>query len=641
MMTGSAEKGPYATESYRQDWIELEGDGSPQYVLEEQRLFHSETDETEYKANGTIDFKVNDSIRLYVKGDIREADRTSYRPRTTLRYKKGDYNNITENSAEVEGAWIERYASGWETDSSEYSITTGGYLDFENLLMDYQISLNDSGNKIPGVVSSKFIRKNVDLAYDLDDEYAPSFALLNGNDPEINDSETYKNDWVSFVDMSKNTRVLLSTANITIPLNKTWFNGYVKSGFKVRGLEYDRSSLENHYDNVDSAFTLADVVGDYDNPDLFGGLYDHGPHADRNEISEYFDTNSSSFEYNQTRSKEESDPETFATGQDVYAGYSMVYFNLNNMRIIAGLRYEKTELDYMANEMILDENGDYQETIPVADSNSYANWFPGIHGRYDKGRFSFIGSWSNTISRPDFERVVPFKEVHRESEYIDTGNPNLKPTLYTNYDFAIDYRLEGRDLLSMEIYYQTLEDIVYYEVSKLESGPYAGYEFGTSKNGPTGDIYGMRFIWSQSIGDWIGIAQGLSFNAKYTHRISETVYPGRPDEVLPMPHRPRNSFHFNLSYKRKKLFAQLEFAYSQASLERINEEAEWRDVYEGSRTRLDFTSSYQIADSVRFLFEVSNITEVRRGEDYYGNEVLLSGYSYSPRRYRLGMKFDL
>lgn len=85
MMTGSAEKGPFATESYRQDWIELEGDGSPQYVLEEQRLYHSETDETEYKANGTIDFKVNDSIRLYVKGDIRQADRASYRPRTTDR----------------------------------------------------------------------------------------------------------------------------------------------------------------------------------------------------------------------------------------------------------------------------------------------------------------------------------------------------------------------------------------------------------------------------------------------------------------------------------------------------------------------------------------------------------------------------
>ena len=41
------------------------------------------------------------------------------------------------------------------------------------------------------MVSSKFIRKNVDLAYDLDNEYAPSFTLLNDNDPEIKEKITW------------------------------------------------------------------------------------------------------------------------------------------------------------------------------------------------------------------------------------------------------------------------------------------------------------------------------------------------------------------------------------------------------------------------------------------------------------------
>lgn len=641
MVSGSAEKGPFAMETYQQDWLDLGLPGHPQYVLEEQRLFYSRTDEIEYKANGTIDFKLTDRIRLYLKGDYVDGSRSGYRPRLVIRYNKGDYVSHSDAGADVEGARAERYLSGWDTDAREYTLTTGGYLDLENISIDYQLSYNDDYHILPSLFSAKFLQKNMDLSYDLTNKFAPQFEVISGTGGDLNDPEMFRNDWINKIINEEDKKVWLSTANVTFPVNKAWFKGYVKSGFKLRGLDFDHMSDNSFYDNLDDGFTLADVLGDYDNPDMLGGLYDHGPFPGKDAIHQHLANESASMRYNQTRSREESDPNTFSAGQDIYAGYSMVYIDLENLKIIAGLRYEQTELDYLANELTLDEQGEYLSTQQVSDSNSYTNWFPGIHGRYDAGAFSFIGSWSNTISRPNFEWIVPYREVSRESMFIEAGNPDLQPTLYTNYDFAVDYRLDRNDLLSMELFYQTVEDIVYFETSVVDDGPYQGYEYSSSRNGPTGDVYGMRVIWTQDVGKWMSAIEGLSLNARYTHRISETEYPGRPDVVLPMPRRPRNSFEINLSYKRPRLFAQLEFGYSQASLEHINEEAVWRDVYGGSHIRLDFSSSYQVAEGVRFLFDIENITNELRGEDYLGDQVLLYDFTYSPRRYRLGMKFDL
>lgn len=642
MFTGSAENGPYALETYNQDWIRLPSPEGERFVLKEQRFQHSRTAETEFKANGTVDFRLGDSVRLYFKGDYRDSNREAYRPRLYVRYNKGKYDNITDGGADVNGAHIERLVTSWKTDSSEYTMTTGGYLDFDTVSIDYQLSFNDSGLLIPELLSTLFRRRGMDLAYDFENTYLPAFSLQDSSAADIYAAESYKSEWFSSNRWETGSRVWLSTANVKVPLRNSWFKGYIKSGFKLRGLDYEKDIWDEHYDSFNSKLTLDMVESEYDLSHTLGGQFNQGPNADNVATSHYFSEHPEEFRYNETRTREDSDPESYATGQDIYSGYGMVYFNLKELRIIAGLRYEQTNLDYLANEVILDENGTYLETKPVTDSNRYGNWFPGIHGRYDIGRVSFIGSWSNTISRPEFALTVPYREVHRESEFIETGNPGLKPTLYANYDLAVDYRLNGGDdLLSMELFYQTVEDIIYNEISIVQQGPYTGYELESMKNGPKGDIHGVRLIWSQNLGKWLTFAEGLRFNARYTHRISETIYPGRPDEILPMPRRPRNSVQLNISFKRKRLFAQLEIDYFEASLHEINDEAVWRDIYQGSGTRMDFSSSYQLGDGVRFLFEIANLTGKRRGEDYYGEEILLSGYVHSPRRYRVGLKFDL
>ena len=217
----------------------------------------------------------------------------------------------------------------------------------------------------------------------------------------------------------------------------------------------------------------------------------------------------------------------------------------------------------------------------------------------------------------------------------------MQPTLYSNFDFSVDYRLGKGNTLSLELFYQTVEDIVYYEVGLIPDGVYQAYELGTYRNGPSADIHGLRLIWAQNLGDWFSIANGFFLNAKYIYQESETIYPGRPDVTLPLPDRPGNELEVTLVYESAKVFLQLEVNYQEANLGGINDDDPWRDVYQAGHTYLNFSSSYEVAEGVRFLFEIENLTNEEDDLETYGNGIFLTEYEAFPRLFKFGLRFDI
>lgn len=642
MGTVSSDWGLKGMDNYFQDWEREELGGDILYKLKDQSLSSMYGNETEYKVNATVDYKATEQIRLYFKGDYEYDDDENQRPRMTIRYHRGEHENITESGADVKGAVIEKYMAAYNAEGKEHSLTTGGYMDFESLKVDFQLSIHENSRHIPDYVYSKFVQRPVDLRYDLSDELATRFGVIPGGQGDLDDPAAYKFGWVSRTSIDEDQNDWLATANLTVPIGFGQVRGFFKSGLKLRGLEFDKQNIRRLSDEYNGSLSMADVLGTYTNDNLLAGRFEYGPFQSFERMRDLQDSDPDAFTLNEVRSREGSDPRTYNVTQDIYAGYSMFYMRLKQLKVIAGLRYEQTELSYLANELEVDENGENPVTKPNPGDNSYANWFPGIHGRYDLGKFSFVGSWSNTILRPNFEDVVPYRTISRESENINAGNPDLMPTLYTNYNFAVDYDLNGgKDLLSMELFYYTVEDIVYEEETILNSGPYPGYEFETLRNGPSGDVYGVSLIWTQKLDKFLGSLKGFAMNAKYTYQTSDTEYPARPGVSLPMPHRPENRFRFNLSYRGKSLYAQLELDYDQADLEGISKEGAWRDQYGSARTRLDLSGSYQVREGLRIVFEVNNLTNQLLGRDYLGDGILLRRYGYFPRNYMLGLKFDL
>jgi len=639
--TAARTQGTWGEDEYEQDWIrQSDGDGQ-RFLLAQQQIEHGMVDQVHDSINATVDFRATEEIRLYVKGDYRQSRRDQYRVRLDIRHDEGTYSNITTEGADVSGALLERTLFAYDADYDNYTLTTGGYLDFDAAAIDYQFSYTTWNYLEPEWLAARFRREDVDLSYDLTRVYGPAYRAQEEAAANLADPDTFQNDWMQLERWEEDHTDWVGSVNAQFPFRASWVKGHFKTGLKARGLEFIQSAEATVYDEFDGSFTMTEVISDYRNPDALDGLFEHGPFPAYRASLDFLKRNLDRFSVNETRTREASDLATYRVERDIAAGYGLLYLDFNHLKVISGLRHERTDRSYKASELVLSEEGAYVSTNQLSGSNGYENWFPGIHGSYAWSNFRFIGSWSNTIERPRFGIIVPYRSIAREDRFIEEGNPQLQPTLYSNFDFSIDYELENGNTLSLELFSQTVEDIVYYETSIIADGNYAGYELGTYRNGPSAEVRGVRLIWAQHLGDWLPYAEGLYLNARYLYQESETTYPSRPGTSLPVTGHPGNEWEITFAYEREKLFLQLDIQYSAANLEEINESESWRDVFEESVTFINFSGSYELFEGIRVFLDIDNLTGERDSLERYGRANLLTQYEAYPRHFSFGVRFDL
>ena len=288
----------------------------------------------------------------------------------------------------------------------------------------------------------------------------------------------------------------------------------------------------------------------------------------------------------------------------------------------------------------MDEQGEFIDSNRLTDSNRYRNTFPGIHFRYDRGHFSYTGSWSNTVWRPWYGMVVPFRFVNQRDEFVDQGNPDLRPTLTENYNAAVDYKISDSTTLSLELKYVDVEDSLFYEITRVETGPFSGYRLGTNKNGPSSEFSSVRILWNQSLGDIFQPLHLVHFNLDYTYTHTETEYPSRPRITMPLQKYPDHRTQFNLRYASKKIFAQLQCSYQVEQLGNIDKEV-WRDRYDFDKVWMNFTGSYSMTRKVRAFVNVHNVLNVPAHRSYIGSESRPADYNWDPRRFNVGFRLEL
>ena len=457
---------------------------------------------------------------------------------------------------------------------------------------------------------------------------------------DLDDPEAFLFDRVSSQRWGNDDKEIFGTLNARVPLALNWFRGYVKVGLKQRNFERRQYSYTDVYSDYQDVFTLADVVAGYHNPGVIDGRYDHGPMPDLHASRRFLADNMPRFVYSLTESRLDSDPITWTVNQDINAAYGLVYMSRGGLRMVAGVRFEQTSLSYEAGEVLLDENGEFVGANRLTDDNRYRNLFPGIHFRYDRGRFSYTGSWSNTILRPWFGMVVPYRFVNQWDEFIGEGNPELRPSLLENYNAAVDYKVSDNTTLSLEFSYVEGEDMFFYKVTRVEEGPFAGYRLGTNLNGPSARLRGIRAIWNQSLGDVSPLLQAVSFNLDYTYNHSETEYPSRPGTTLPVQATPEHGLQFNVRYASERIFAQLHCSYRDEQLGRIGYET-WRDRYDFDQFSVSFSGSYSVTKKIRIFLNIHNLLNEPAGRSYLGDQSRPSAYNWDPRRFNFGLRVEL
>jgi hypothetical protein len=108
--------------------------------------------------------------------------------------------------------------------------------------------------------------------------------------------------------------------------------------------------------------------------------------------------------------------------------------------MIAGVRIENTSQEYQGNQYDADED---ENTLTDKVSDSYINILPGLHLKYDFNKTTILrAAWTNTLARPNYFSLVPYREITREDNEIAIGNPDLIPTTSMNFDLMFENTLK-------------------------------------------------------------------------------------------------------------------------------------------------------------------------------------------------------
>ena len=318
----------------------------------------------------------------------------------------------------------------------------------------------------------------------------------------------------------------------------------------------------------------------------------------------------------------------------------MLNTEIDAWSFLGGLRFEETRLETTGNEVTLD--GDGYESIQLKGENEYDNLFMNFHARYRfNQKLSMIASFTQTIKRPDYDETAPFRVVDLSAKEVEQGNPNLNPTLFDNYDLSLDYRISSNQLLTIEAFYRTVEDSLYSRESLITSGPYEGFISYTPDNGGSGSLYGFKTTWNHkflaSAQVWL---QPLSFSLTYTHNSSESEYPLRPGEKLPIAHTPEHRGLLTLKYNSKPIFIQLGFDYRTETLYSLSTSGDGNDIYNLDSFYINLIVEYTVNDYMVLFMDWSNLNMAFEDERYIGDPSRPYLYKDDPLKILFGARLS-
>ncbi len=620
------------------DWQRIEFEGQSFTVLEDHEINTWKGQETEVGLSGTLDYKISDRFFIYFRGNWEDEESVINQPRMQFRFNAGEYAGLSNTEVDVSSGEVKRELTGFEGLSDEFELATGGFYDGEELSFDYRISHRESDYIQPDFFVLEFVQEDVDIAYQLDATRFPrAYAASHENilDPslflfeDLNSQEwrSHRSDSVASFNLKRSHRLGLR-------------KGFFKAGFKFRERTRSQIGDDHIYDQFDGSFTLADVLSEFSRASHLEGRFSLNTVPDLAKARQFLSTHRDRFVLNQRRTRERADSATYDAGESILAFYGMGTFHRENLTLLAGVRVERTETDFTANEVLIDDSGEYQRTNPVSGSSGYTRTFPGIHLKIDRGdRLTLIGSWTETIERPRFSSLTPFRRVDLEDEELKEGNPNLRPTLYSNLDFSIDYNLSDEDLVSLEFFYKKVDDVIFSRTSTVPTGTYAGFERTRDENSASGSLWGIELTWDQSLDFLPVLPDGFNLNTNYTYNNTEIEYPNRPGQTLPIASHPDRKLQLSLTYDQGKLYAQLRVKHESTTIQRVSEVPE-EDRFKEGLTEVTLSTSYQLTDRLRLVGRLRRLTDTPSSIRYEGTRDQLVNYRYGGQSARFGFKYE-
>ena len=485
-------------------------------------------------------------------------------------------------------------------------------------------------------------RQNVDLNADYSDEQNPTFSPVTAGalEPanftfrrmELEDSFTKDED--------QNGRI-----DLLLPFRNSASN--VKVGLRYRGKEKLRNNTFDRVAPVNGA-AFANLTSndfrDFSVSNNLSGNYRYGAFTTPAFLGSLALRDPTQFTLSDR-------PDEYAAGnfdaiERITAGYAQLEQQLTpSMSLIAGVRVEATRVDYNGFEYDLDTDA----ISATSGDQSYVDVLPGVNFRWDTDARTVIrAAWTNTLARPNYFDLVPYREISFDDDELSTGNPALNTTRSMNFDVMAERYYENVGLVSVGVFHKNITDFIFNFTQFNAVDPITGNTFSRisqPRNGAKATLTGVELAVQRQLDFLPGTLRYLGVYANYTFNesgVSGLEIAGRDVEALPLLGTSKHSGNLSFSWDPPRANLRVAFNYQSEALDAgeggYNEDA-FFDRWADRRLDIDANASWQFAANTRFFIEANNLNN-RPLRFFQGTRGRLMQDEFYGRRIQTGIKFD-
>ena len=626
----------------------------------------------------SMDYEFTDRTKVYLKAITNQFSDDEIRRR--VRNKFGSGTIINDHTSRE--ASIERELKMRTKIQTINTINLGGEHDFRFLKIDVMSSYSFAKEEIPDYFEMSFDSDELNMDLDLSEKNYPRI-----NYPTPNDERTaYDYSDYTFNELTEGNSLardenLAYKANIAVPYFIGDTKGEFKVGTRIRNKTKERDQSALVYDNYYQIFlpgqrqiylqegpelSLATVAGGYDEENLLNKDIVLGKNPGPIESQDFFKFYRQNFKINEADSKNEEFAEDYVAKEDIYAYYAMITHNIGKWMILGGARYERTDVRYVGNEIVL-YKGRFFESLEEREAvNKYEFILPQFHTKYklnQRTNFRFAATY--TYSRPNFEDILPYRQ-ETDIDEVRFGNSDLKFPVALNLDLLAETYIKNNGLISGGIFFKEIENFIFYykRFVHLDSNfSTAGLtEVTIATNGESAKVAGVEINLNYKLTFLPSFLRNFGIYSNYTYTWSEAkiqerqsvekldevfIYQGSGNnfvtttgssEMIPLPGQAKHSVNFAVFYDTKKFYAKISANYNSAFLTELGQEKDF-DIYNDESLHIDFTSDYRITKNMRVFAQVLNITNTPL-RFYMGQPDRVKQHEYYSWTSRVGIRLS-
>jgi TonB-dependent receptor len=591
----------------------------------------------------SLDYKFNANHTLFANGIYNH--RNDWENRYRAVYKDIEYDEDSDSWMGV----MERQTKGGNPDTKNarleaqrmMSFALGGDHQFGKIKADWTASYSKASEERPNERYIEYEAEDLIFGTDFTDKSAPKITSVTpATSADLSSDYAFgkvEEEFQFTEDIDKNFKL-----NFLIPLLEDDFKNSIKVGVRYKGKEKMRDNKKFEYAPLDEdGFneTALNNVEDFTKDNYLAGDYEVGHFVTKEYLGGLDVTNTSLFEEEEDI---EETSENFNATEEVIGGYVMLNQNIGpKLFLIVGARIEQTSLEYQGYEFDADE-----ETANLTDkvSDSYLNVLPGLHLKYDFNKTTMLrAAWTNTLARPNYFALVPFKAIEREDNEIAIGNPDLIPTTSMNFDLMFENYFKTIGIVSAGVFYKDIKDFIVTETR--EEYLFEGTTWDTYSqpiNGGNAEIFGIELAAQRQLDFLPGFWKDFGLYTNYTYTtssVSDFQIEGREDDEISLPGTAKHTLNGSLSYDSKRFSFRTSVNYASDYVDEFGEEA-FYDRYYDKAVHLDVNANYSITQKFRVYAEANNL--LNQPLYYYqGISSRLMQAEYYNVRFQLGLKLDL